>query len=449
MKKIKRNKISFIISVLILFTIVFTNYSYASSYSEFNDSPRKYFTTSTDKLSDVTVRIEDGNGISSVELYSLDSKGENAKKIAFSTSNTKDNKKHIYTLSHQNLLKGASKWFYIKIKDNSGNIQYSKFKVNVKSKKENNKTIKYYVVDDSPRIRDWGISGNNVSFLVKDAGGTKYVKIQDANNSNKQIYQFTNLAKGDAKVTIDISKFKTSNDIYRLKIILEDNSKQQATRTVCFKANGITKTQTNTTTDTQTSTSTGTNVKKDKSVKSFVEALEIISKQVQQDYKAGKYWKYTNGVQSENKLPFKYTFSEALATNTRTTNCADFVMWGLNECGVLADNQKFYGNKSGGITYKNNSNTHVEATLKQNANIIRIGNKTTKQLISANKLKKGDICIYKGHTNVYAGNNKWFDAGRKYNINGYGKRTDYTFTTLGPVSGLKSNTVQYIIRLKK
>lgn len=194
--------------------------------------------------------------------------------------------------------------------------------------------------------------------------------------------------------------------------------------------------------------SPATKVKKDKTVQSFVEALEVISERVQSDYKKGIYWKYTNGVQSENKLPFKYTFAEALSTNTRTTNCADFIMWGLNECGVFAADQKFYGNKSGGITYKRNETTHVEETLKENAYIIRIGNKTTKQLIKDQTLKRGDICIYKGHTNAYAGDNKWFDAGRKYNINGHGKRTDYTFTTLGPVSGLKSNTVQYIIRLK-
>ena len=70
-------------------------------------------------------------------------------------------------------------------------------------------------------------------------------------------------------------------------------------------------------------------------------------------------------------------------------------------------------------------------------------------MIVPDKLKKGDICLYKGHTNVYAGNNKWYDAGRRFDVNGYGTRTNYTFTTLGPIKGgTSSKTVTYIIRLK-
>ena len=435
MKMISKN-IIIIISILILSTIVYSNYCYASTsdeFTSFNNAPRKSFSVSSDKLADVTITIKDNNGISSVKLYSADSEGKKGKEINFSSSNTKDSKQHIYTLSHKNLLKGKTKSFYIQIKDTSGNIQYSGFRVCVKTKTVKNKKVKYYSIDDSPRVQDWRVSGSKVSFIVKDLGGTKYAKVQDANNANKEIDKFESLAKGEAKVTIDMSKFKTSDGIYKLRIVTEDNNKQQAIRKVYFKMNVVKTTTTS----------------KDKNVSSFMASLEKISQQVQKDYKAGKKWKYTNGVNSENKLPFKYTFEEALKTNTRTTNCADYVMWALHECGIFSANQKFYGNNSGGITYKKNSETKVEKTLKENATIIKVGNKTAAQLVKAGKLKKGDICLYKGHTNVYAGNNKWYDAGRRFDVNGYGTRTNYTFTTLGPIKGgTSSKTVTYIIRLK-
>lgn len=236
--KILYKNVIIIISVLMTFLFVFSNYSYASSDNEFdsfNDAPKKYFNVASNKFSDVKITIKDSNGIASVELYSVDSNGKNAKKIKFSSSNTKNSKNHIYVLSHKNLLKGKTKYFYIKIKDRNGYIQNSGFKVCAKTKTVNNKVIKYYGIDDAPRVEKWSVNGNKVSFVSRDKGGSKYVKIQDVNNSNKQIYKFENLAKGDAKVTIDINKFKAKNDQYKIKIITEDTHKQQATRTVSFK----------------------------------------------------------------------------------------------------------------------------------------------------------------------------------------------------------------------
>ena len=449
-----------VMTSLMIFIISVSNYSNATSigFISFNNAPRKYFEVLDSKLADVTMRIEDNNGISSVELYTVDTNGNNQKKINFSTANTSDSTKHIYTLSNKNLLKGKTKCFYIKIKDKSGNIFYSRFRVCANSKKVNKKTVKYYSIDDSPRVKEWIASGNNASFIVRDLGGTKYAKVQDANNGNKEIYKFEDLAKGDVRVTIDMTKFKASDGIYKLRIVTEDYNKQQAIRRVYFKQNisvtntkTVTKTTKNDTTPTnktQTVKSTGT-----KNVSSFIAALDKISTRVETDYKAGKKWKYTNGVNSENKLPVKYTFQEAIKTNTLTTNCADYVMWALHDCGIFTANQKFYGNKSGGITYKKNSKTKVKETLKKYAKIIKVGDKTQKQLITSKQLKKGDICLYKGHTNVYAGNNKFYDAGR-VNVGGngtqgYGSRTNYTFKTLGPVkSGYTNSKVTYVIRLK-
>lgn len=238
--KVLCKTITAIVIIFILFTFIFSNCSYASSSDEFksfNNAPKKSFKVSSTEYSDVKLTIKDSNGISSVELYSVDSNGENAKKIKFSSSNTKDSKKHIYVMSHKNLLKGKTKYFYIKIKDGSGNVQNSRFKVSAKTKTVNNKKVQYYGIDDSPRVDEWKVSGNKVSFKIKDNGGSKYAKIQDANNSNKQIYKFENLAKGEAKVTIDMNKFTSKSDKYKLRIVTEDKHKQQAVRTVSFKLN--------------------------------------------------------------------------------------------------------------------------------------------------------------------------------------------------------------------
>lgn len=124
-------------------------------------------------------------------------------------------------------------------------------------------------------------------------------------------------------------------------------------------------------------------------------------------------------------------------------------MWALHDCGIFTADQKFYGNNSGGITYKNPSHTKVKTTLKKYATLTRIGGKKRpKTLVKEGKLKRGDILTYKGHTNVYAGNGKWYDAGRRMGQNVKGTRTNYTFTTLGPLKITYNQPTYYIIRLK-
>ncbi len=436
--------ISIITALLISMSSVF-HYSSAASigFLGFNNAPRKYFTIDKEKLADVTVRIVDNNQISSVQLYTVNSKGEK-KKVNFSSADTNDSKNHIYTLSHSELLKGKEKQFYVKIKDGTGNIQYSYFKISVKSKKINGKTVKYYALNDAPRVINPVAGGNVLSLGIKDNAGTKYVKIQDANNENKEIHKFTELGADEQKVSIDLTKFKADNEVYKLRIITEDYSSQKAIRTIYFKVDPNAPAPT-----IEDKKNTSNKVTKDKNVTSFINALERISQRVQSDYKAKRYWKYTNGIHSENKLPFKKTFQSALNSKVLTTNCADYVMWALHDCGIFTANQKFYGNNSGGITYKKNSQTKVKSTLKKYATLTRIGGaKRPKTLIKEGRLKKGDILTYKGHTNVYAGNGKWYDAGRRMGQNGKGTRSNYTFTTLGPLKITYNQPAYYIIRLK-
>lgn len=475
-KMISKSILVAILTSVMLFITSMANYSNAGTvgFISFNNAPRKYLTINDSKLADITVKIEDNNGISYAKLYKVDAKG-NKKEIKFSSANTSNATSHVYTMSHKNMLKGKEQTFYIEAKDKTGNILKSKFKVVVKSKKVTVKkkvydkkkkknitknvkeTVKYYAVNDSPRVINWVVSGNNMTVGIKDGDGTKVAKIQDMNNNNKEIYTLKKLAKGEARVTLDMTKFKANNKTYKLKFITEDNKGHESRRIVFFDMN-VTQPKVTTKKETANKKTTNTNkttkspekivVPKDKNVSSFITALNRISLKVQADYKAKRYWKYTNGEKSENKLPFKYTFQSALKTNTLTTNCADYVMWALHDCGIFTANQKFYGNNSGGITYKKASETKVKETLKQYATIKKAGGVRPKTLIKQGKLKKGDILTYKGHTNVYAGNGKWYDAGRRKNQNGKGTNSNYTFTTLGPINITYNQPTCYIIRLK-
>lgn len=232
------NKIIMMIILVILIiamnSVFYSSNAAALGFLGFNNAPRKYLTVDKEKLADITIRMEDNNKISYVQLYTVNSKGEK-KKIDFSSANTENSKNCIYTLSHDKLLKGKEKQFYVVVKDKTGNTQKSYFQIRVKSKKVKGKTVKYYAVNDSPRVINPTAGGNKMSLGIKDNGGTKYAKIQDANNENKEVYKFTDLAAYEQKVEIDLTKFKKVDDIYRFRVITEDYSGQKAVRTMHFK----------------------------------------------------------------------------------------------------------------------------------------------------------------------------------------------------------------------
>ena len=77
---------------------------------------------------------------------------------------------------------------------------------------------------------------------------------------------------------------------------------------------------------------------------------------------------------------------------------------------------------------------------------------TPNQLLKEGNLLPGDICTWVeyGHTNVYAGDGLWYDAGRNGNLGGYKSGTFY-FKTFGPAAtvNMSGTTVGYIIRLIK
>ena len=90
--------------------------------------------------------------------------------------------------------------------------------------------------------------------------------------------------------------------------------------------------------------------------------------------------------------------------------------------------------------------------MAQHMEYIDGGNKTASALIKSGKLQAGDIIAWYNmqHTNIYAGDNKWYDAGRREGINGEKSGGVFRFDTLGPFKVPKTNNwkVWKIIRIK-
>ncbi len=150
-------------------------------------------------------------------------------------------------------------------------------------------------------------------------------------------------------------------------------------------------------------------------VESFMSVLEQYSQTVQKDGN----WHYSNSGESS-------TFQSAIKNHNKKTNCALMVSWALKDIDILEKDQKFYKSASKAV-YINGA----EKNIKKAAKIIKV-NKTAKSLIASGELQRGDICLWYGeqHTNVYAGNQKWYDAGR-WRANG--AKQDEIFNTFGPV----------------
>ena len=177
--------------------------------------------------------------------------------------------------------------------------------------------------------------------------------------------------------------------------------------------------------------------------------LEKYNTRLEADKEKGVKWWYTNkGTPS--------TWAAATSINAKkATNCAQLIRWALKELGVIEKNDFFY------FTYNNTFKWggSTESHLKAHAEIIPV-HKRARSLIASGYLKPGDICCWHSlqHINVYAGKNKWFDAGRggtnghwenfgHEDQDGWEMRT-YVFDKWGPVKTTYLDTqVDYIIRL--
>lgn len=146
----------------------------------------------------------------------------------------------------------------------------------------------------------------------------------------------------------------------------------------------------------------------------------------------------------------KKSLAEARDYNPRQTSCANFVNLCMQEFGTLEPGMAFYSNGKGQLIYQGSSSlkARTKAMVEKNYNIIYLnGVKAVKA-----GLQPGDICLYKGHTNVFAGLNSegvptWYDGGR--NATSDGKPESGYFTHMYRTSYLNSLPVYIVLRLKK
>lgn len=89
---------------------------------------------------------------------------------------------------------------------------------------------------------------------------------------------------------------------------------------------------------------------------------------------------------------FSSTFEKSKATGNKVVDCSSYVSWVLQEVGIFGENQM-----------------GTSGTLKD---IIKgINSDWVHTDISPSDLQAGDIILVSGHTQIYAGNNKWYNAG--------------------------------------
>lgn len=146
----------------------------------------------------------------------------------------------------------------------------------------------------------------------------------------------------------------------------------------------------------------------------------------------------------------KKSFAEARDYTPRQTSCANYVNFCMQDFGTLEPGMAFYSDGSGKLVYQGNSakKEATKAMVERNYDILKIGGK---KAVKAG-LEPGDICLYKGHTNVFAGMNSegvpmWYDAGR--NSTSDGKPQSGYFTNMYRASNFNSMPIYIVLRLKK
>ena len=146
----------------------------------------------------------------------------------------------------------------------------------------------------------------------------------------------------------------------------------------------------------------------------------------------------------------KKSFAEARDYTPRRTSCANFVNFCMQDFGTLEPGMAFYSDGKGKLVYQGSSSKKAatKKMVEANYDIINIGGK---KAIKAG-LQPGDICLYKGHTNVFAGLNSegvpmWYDGGR--NSTSDGKPGSGYFTNMYRASYYNSMPVYIVLRMKK
>ena len=173
--------------------------------------------------------------------------------------------------------------------------------------------------------------------------------------------------------------------------------------------------------------------------KTIIDCMKIFQKQMREDIKSGKVWRYYNSKVSG-------TFDAAEKNENLRANCATIANWCLRKLKVFKRGNYFWGRLGGTLACTD----ATLAVLKANCRLIHVnGKKTVGQLIKDGTLQAGDIVTYMDiqHTNVYAGDGWWYDAGHAYcksSETGEGAK----FRTWYGETVYSDQRVAYIIRYK-
>ena len=373
----------------------------------------------------VIIKISSDEDIESLVLYKKDNSG---KFVQFYKSSEKNYRNKNLFISNMQLSNNEKTYFKVVINRDSNNIVSKDFTVDELPDKPEPVPL--------PSIAPASTAAPNQTSTPSTS-----------NNSNANNQNVTSISLNKSDITLDLNGTKSAV----LKASTTPSSAQTAftwstsnnsvatvsnTGVVTAKAVG-TATITIKTSNNKTSSCKITvqnSASNTKTRAAFIAALDKFSKQVKKDGN----WGYYNSMSTNG-----WTFQQARTKKRRSAQCAALPYWGLVEIGVLDPGDSFYG-KGGKIYWRKEAST--KAKLKKYAKIIKV-NKTPNQLLKANNLKVGDICLWGGHTNVYAGNGKWYDAGHASCTTHKGSYSYDRFRSFGPVKNSMSSTVYYIIRL--
>lgn len=170
----------------------------------------------------------------------------------------------------------------------------------------------------------------------------------------------------------------------------------------------------------------------------FLAAWQHISKQIEEDVKNGIDWRWGGGINA--------TFKKARRLGNYKTYCGGANYWALKDAGIIPKDKFIYGCKN--IESKNMTEEEVNEAF-----IVIMGDgRTARQMMDDGDMLPGDTVYWTRvcHTNTYAGNYLWFDAGRNF-TGGHGTPDNYHFNTLGPlrITFYESEPVYKILRIRE
>lgn len=177
--------------------------------------------------------------------------------------------------------------------------------------------------------------------------------------------------------------------------------------------------------------------KVDNSVHPFVKVGLEFNDTMKSDIQKGIKWFYSNH-------GCKATFQSARKNEIYKTNCAKFINWILRELDITTSGTTMYGSY-GKIKW----NSLTKKLIEEKCDIIHVnGAKTVSQMVRKGELLAGDIVMFQNlqHTNMYAGNGCWFDAGHA-NCVGEGEGAIFK-TWYAKGTPYDNQKVSYVIRYK-